>query len=120
MARIGRLLMTMFVLAFAAGALAHAANATDATEGLASNTAVQMSVRASSDVPTEGCDGTLGGSGSAVPCAAMCASPLVGLAPETTWTEPLAGWSVVREPNDPLVDRLHPPDPPPPRFTVLS
>jgi uncharacterized membrane protein len=112
MRRLARMVAIVLSLALVAGAVLHAAQAT--------SMAMEMSVAAHSDGTMPGCDGCPGGADGGMACAKACVTPAAAVLP--------TGLPVVGTPVktfeaahvQALVGHLRPPDPYPPRTTVLG
>jgi len=112
MRRFARIIAVLVALAVAAGSVVNAAQAT--------SMAIDMAAASHSDVAMPGCDACPGGDDAGMACASGCITLLAALIP----SEP----SVAETPTGPLdcsvaqqlVGHSRPPDPYPPRTTVLG
>jgi hypothetical protein len=106
------MITVLLSLALAAGAVINAAQAT--------SMAMDMSAGGHSDGMVPGCDGCPGGDDGAMACAAACVAPATAVLPKGF----LVGMALTRvfsaARTQALVDHHRPPDPYPPRTTVLG
>jgi hypothetical protein len=110
MSKLARLLMIVFLAAFAAGTAAHAAAATDMS--------LEMSMASMEDGGMVGCQDCPGGEGQASACEQFCVSTLAALSTPAATALPISAEPVAILPSNCLGGRTGPPDPYPPR-TIL-
>jgi hypothetical protein len=102
-----RMLVLVLVAAFAAGTVAHAANATGMT--------LEMQHAAPIDGEPADCRGCSGDDGSTAVCDQICVAPLIVLPTETACPQTMAGHEYAGAPPRRLAGRSGPPATDPPR-----
>lgn len=112
MRRLARMVVVLLSLALVAGAVINAAQAT--------TMAMDMSAGAHSDGSMPGCDGCPDGNDGAMACAAPCLAPATAVLPVGTSVAGALARIFIAARTQALVDHHRPPDPYPPRTTVLG
>jgi hypothetical protein len=111
MRRFARIIGVLVALAMAAGAVVNAAQA--------ASMAIDMAAATHSDGAMPGCDGCLGGDGG-MACASGCITPLVAVIPAVPSVAEIPTALLLGSNAQQLVGHSRPPDPYPPRTTVLG
>ncbi|MFU0503816.1 hypothetical protein [Pseudaminobacter sp. NGMCC 1.201702] len=112
MNRLVRVLAVVFLAAFAAGTAAHAAAAT--------NMSLKMSMATMDDGGMADCQDCPGDDAQATACDQFCVTTLAAICPPAATEHPHVAASVSSPPAERSDGRTGPPDPYPPRTTLLS
>jgi hypothetical protein len=113
MRRFARVITVLVALAMAAGSVINAAQAASMTIDMAAATT-------HSDGAMPGCDGCPGGDDAGMVCASGCIMPLTAVIPAGPPIAETATQALLDSGARHLVGQLRPPDPYPPRTTVLG
>lgn len=106
------MITVLVALAMTAGLVINAAHAT--------SMAMDMATAAHSDGAMPGCDGCPGGDDAGMACAAGCITPVTAVMPSGPSIAEPPVEALIASGAEPLVDHRRPPDPYPPRTTVLG
>jgi len=112
MSRIARMVVVVLSLALVVGAIINAAQAT--------NMAMDMSAAGHSGEMMPGCDDCSGGDDGSMTCPAPCLTPVTAVLPVAAPVASALTNAFVAARTQALVDHRRPPDPYPPRSTVVG
>jgi hypothetical protein len=112
MRRLAHLITLLVSLALVAGAVINVAQAT--------SMAMDMAAGAHLGESMSGCDGCPGGDDGGMACAAVCLAPATAVLPEGTSIDGVLTRMIIAARTQALADHSRPPDPYPPRATVLG
>jgi hypothetical protein len=112
MARYVRIFMIVVLAAFAAGTVAHAASA--------ATMSMKMSLAAINGADMGDCQDCSDGNDNMPPCDNVCISPILAVVPSGQPSLPGAQTTTESPVLQSVVGRTGPPDPYPPRSTILS
>jgi len=112
MARHVRILMIMVLAAFAAGTVVHAANA--------ATMSAKMTLAVIDGADMGDCQDCSDGNGDMPPCDNVCVSPILAVVPSGQTSLPGAETTTDSFVLQSVTGRTGPPDPYPPRTTILS